>query len=318
MPLRVAPYEGESGIGFCVRAATENGGRLAGLRHLLGLGEGEHLKDVHAEKLARLLDTDVEFLRRSLASESGRTQGRSVCCYGHNFCLRSALRLRRPQVCLVCLSTSDYARAEWDLSLSTICVSHHVRLVDQCPTCSALCRWERPSIRWGHCGHQLVALALPSIPSNDAVIAQKVLGSLLQHQGISSILPRAGLAPWLAELSLDGWINLITSFGLLSREYEVPPRGVFTKVPSSTDAYRVVERGMSRLREWSSGTDSFKDAHGLVSDTALSRLVVKPSGPRDREIGLRLYSAIFGRDAVLGLKRRHPEVTQLDLFVDSV
>lgn len=317
LPIRFAPLVGESGLGYCLRLAHANGGGLVNLRRALGMKDREAFRQWHAPALARLVEVGKSDLGWILPQAVGRGAGTRLSCYGSRFRSRSALRLRFAQVCPACVSTYRFSKAEWDLSFSAVCVEHRCNLIDRCPKCNAAIRWERPSIEWGHCGHLLGGLQQVGQMADQSLLAQAILSMRLGHECVEGLLVEAGLFPWLAKLSVDGWMNLLLAFGLGCDRWAVARPGIFGKIPTTGFARDVVRRGMERLIAWSQSIlDSEELAH-FVIDVPLVRLIVEPSGEFDREILLRTFSMLYGSKAADQLKRCHPGLGQLSLFEDD-
>lgn len=317
LPIRFAPLEGESGLGYCLRLANANGGGLANLRRALGMKELEAFRQWHAPALARLAGVEASRLGKLLPQAVGRGAGTRFSCYGNRFRSRSALRLRFAQVCPVCVSTYRYAKAEWDLSFSAVCVEHRCVLMDRCPKCNAAVRWERPAIEWGHCGHHLGGTRQVPQVADQNLLAQAILSMRLAHDSVEELLVSAGLFPWLGQLSVDGWMNLFLAFGLGCDRWAVAAPGTFGKVPATGFASDVVGRGMGRLIAWSQSILASEELAHFVNDVPLVGLIVEPSGECDRAIILRTFSMLHGSKAVDRLKRSHLSLGQMGLFEDD-
>lgn len=67
-----------------------------------------------------------------------------------------AMLHERAQVCPQCLAEDGYIREELELAPVTVCSTHKVLLVDECPDCGHSLDWKRSSlIACGHCGADL-------------------------------------------------------------------------------------------------------------------------------------------------------------------
>lgn len=317
LPIRIAPNSDESGLGFCLRLAQSNGGTLPSLRRALGVSQREAFKRGHAPALASLAGLDAEVLSTLLPASRGQGAGTRLNCYGSHFRSRSALRLCRPQLCPICVWAHRYVKAEWDLSLSTVCLEHCSYLIDRCPKCRASIRWERSAIEWGHCGHSLGGSSQSAPAAEEHRLTQAILSAVLAQRSVETLLDSAGLFPWLAKLSVDGWMNLIFAVGLATDRCAVPARGVFAQVPTADFARGVVCRGMSRLVAWSRSSLSSPHLVDFVTDAPLIGMIVEPSGECDREIFLRAFSTLYGSKALDQLKRSRLVLAQLELFDGS-
>lgn len=314
LPLSVNPFEDESGMGLCLRATTKNGGRLSALRRVLQIGEHEQFKQAHAPFLSQVLGIDHEILSRILPSMTGKGAGVRVGCYGHQFRMKAMLRTRNPQICAMCIREHGYARAEWDISLSSVCLEHDVGLVEHCPRCHARIRWDRPAMDWGHCGHQLAVASTNEAIDRDHQMAQSILNAALWGRQAGEVIAVAGFFPWLAGLSLDGWGNILWAAGIRDRPQGPVPKGTFARTPSTCFSRQLVAQGMKRLVAWSRGELATAEMAALTSEAPLIGAVLRPATTADREITLCMYSMLFGDGAGEALKRRLPNSMQLELF----
>ena len=217
MPTRVLvsgdPYSDESLHGFVLRMAGRN--RMAGLKWVLeqlGRRSITQLTDADDRKIAYLFGADSQAVE-SLVVRRQWIDGVQVhWIHGHEVTRPYLLRASRPQWCPKCLADFGYARAVWGLQLVTACHVHGVMLLERCPSCSRLLRWQRRALQACCCGASLGSTTSPA--ASDAELA--VAGWVGGHFDSTPASDR-GNAPWqalLTGLSLDGGMRLLYAAGL--------------------------------------------------------------------------------------------------------
>jgi hypothetical protein len=304
-------YNDESGLGYCLRAASQNGGRLISLKSLVGIGACERFKSDHAHRIARLFNVDEAVLGNKLPRDVKR-QPIKTYCYGQAFRSLGSLRSRRPQICPVCISVMPYLKDSWDIGLSTCCLIHKVRLVDCCLKCGASVRWDRPSVAWGHCGHHLGGDGTKA--SNALLIAQHLFENTLRPCSTHKRMLGGQLLCVLSFLTLDGLIQVLSAFGILERAWAAILPGGLLRCPSSTDAAALVERAIQRVQILGNDLDARGGICSLIAEVPLLTLMIDPASCADRDVSMGLYEMLFGFDALEKIRRRYPELRQMRLF----
>lgn len=316
LPVAVKPFPDESGMGCCLRAAAHNACSLSQLRRLLGVGENEQFKRIHSERLSQATGIHAEWLAQALPTVVGSGAGARLTCYGHAFRSRMAFRTRVPQICWACIRQCGYAKASWDLSLSTICTVHGCELTDRCQTCNAALRWDRPDINWGHCGHVVAPPHASRTDASQCAAFQSILDASLTRTPVQPNLAAAGLFEWLDGLSPNGWMDLLMAFGAQADALVTPPRGSFSRHPSTASARRIASTGWLRLTAWTHGDISDSTMRDLVAEPPLLGLLLEPATDLDLRIGNRIYSLLFGDARSSALRRENPALAQMSLFED--
>ncbi len=301
-------------MGFCLRSASENVSSLSQIRRLLGVGENEQFKQSHAARLSRLTGASEAWLIYALPERAGKGAGRRYQCYGHAFRAPTALRARNPQVCPLCIHHHGYAMAVWDLGLSTTCLEHGNCLVDQCPTCHRMLRWDRPSLLWGHCTHAITANFIGTEAPGVTRSFQALIETSLKNESTYSLLEESLLPRWLDGLSPSGWTDLMMAFGTIEERFQVPADGTYTRLHRSESALSIVTRGFERLVTWSRTCASISTTTDLIAFAPLQGLLLEPAGDADLQIGQRLCEAIYGVDISQKLRTRNPALAQMSLF----
>lgn len=219
LPVVDEPFHDESLYGFVLRMAGRN--RLAGMTWVLAqLGRRSitQLGESDDRMIAHLFGADPAAVNR-LVVRGRWVDGTHVhWIRGHEFTRPYLLRLARPQWCPLCLAELGYARAVWDFQLTTACHLHGVQLLERCPQCTRLLRWQRRSLLNCLCGRSLAAA--PSLPAGPAAVAVAIWIA-----GHTEASPEQVSAPdtsdasraWLSiarGLSADGGMRLLYAAGL--------------------------------------------------------------------------------------------------------
>lgn len=312
LPVQIDPQDGESGVGLCLRLAERNRMSLVELRALLDMSKADSFKYHHVLRLAMLARLDpADLEQRFIAPLKGIRTGLKFA--GHSLRLRAFHRGRRPQVCPICIQRHRFCRTEWDFTLSCACVEHMCHLVDRCPSCDSVLRWDRPSVQWSHCRHYLGREARAALtPGTDYVEMQAVLQALLTRTPLPS--------HWLsrcfpAGVSIDGWFSLVWAFGAMTTPHQPPRPGTFSSVPSSAAVRAVVSRASERMKKFSARhSHSCPELKALIAEAPLLGLIREGDQERDRLAALEVYRFLAGDRAVDALLKLHRVSTQLSLL----
>lgn len=187
LPFSVKPFEDESGLSWLIRLAAEN--LLPSPWHLFrAVGVTQAKMTVLAfdpARFAPLAGMAPEQLR-SLGFPAHRRRAPWVLFRGQAVG-RNKFRNVVPQICPQCVANLGYARAIWDLRLSSACPQHRCRLIDRCNTCGNRLSWLRPRVGACRCGVGFSAEDAP--PASEAAVA---VSSLIQC---------------MVERSTKAWVN---------------------------------------------------------------------------------------------------------------
>ena len=311
-------FDDESGLGFCLRVVTTNGGKLHLLRKMLGIGRSVRFNAVHAQKLAPLLGVDASRLAYRLPIAATVAPGVPRRCYGHVFRVAGLLRMSRPQLCALCIQESGYLKAHWDIGLSSCCVKHGLGFTDKCLRCGSAVRWDRRSVEWGHCGHHLGRTGT-SVADGKQLQVQRLLDGVFYRQQLSQVLAEFSLHPCIGLLSMDGLIHTLYAFGLLHGPWAATSAGALAKCLSPGYAKAIAARGLVRLQAWSNEYPyAGEKLAPVVAAAAFIKVIVHPVTPQDRSIALGMYGSIFGRRELEQLKSRHAALGQKSLFEETL
>lgn len=313
-PIFSELHDDESGLGFCLRSVTMNGGRLSALHRLLGIGTSERLKSVHAPRLAQWFGVDEARLAHRLPTTLPRSMGARRACYGHLFRQPGVLRTNHPQVCPQCIVEKGYLLDAWDLTLSTCCLEHGVCLTGICPQCQAVIKWDRKGVQWGGCRHHLGCTDNAVLATPELLYAQRILQASLRLEPCSGLAEDTGVPRWLTGLSLDGWMQVFYAFGLLPSSWSPLCPRELSRCLAPADAQEVVRRALGRLQAFAARAEDDGVWASLVARAPLVSLMTCPTGCQDEAIGRQLFQWIFGQKDMDLVVREYPELGQLDLF----
>lgn len=313
-PISHELHEDESGLGFCLRSVSANGGQLLALRHLLGIGPSARIQAMHAVKLSQWFGVEKALLEHRLPVFLPRVGGARRFCYGHFFRQPGALRLTQPQLCPQCISEKGYLQGVWDLTLSTCCLEHGLLLVGRCPQCQSVIKWERKGVQWGACRHHLGLSRNAAVADSSLLSAQRILQASFRSQGGPAMAMNECLPTWIAGLSVDGWMHVLYAFGLLRAAWAPLCSKELSQCSASVDAQEIVSRGIRRIRDFEVGSPRHSEWSAVVARIPLINLMICPTGLQDQAIGYQLFQRIFGCSELNDVVRKHPQLGQLELF----
>lgn len=309
------PNPEESALGFCLRVARANGVSLPLLFKHFGLAFPLIPHIEHAQAIASFCGCDVEQLRRVLPNHIRGGRFRRVY-FGHEFSHRSLLRLGSPQICPICIRQHGYARSNWDLTYSTVCIEHRCGLADMCPQCVKPIRWNRPALEWGHCKHHLTRPPKTHQHIEELLQMQQVTDALFEHQPVPD---ECWASPLAGGVSLNGWFNLIFAFGMIAKPGQVARSRQYTAIPRVCDAGEVVERAHNKMMRFLlSKPSQRRSLESEVQDTPLIAMIKAPFEDGDRAVACAAYADIFGVQALQAILQRFPTALQLSLFDENL
>jgi len=271
LPVPVEPFDDESGAGFCLRLAERNRMSMVQLRGLLGLPPDKAIRKEHVKRLGLLCGADPGRLAEKFP-DALRFARAGMHFWGHSLRLPSYVRWTRPQICPLCLAQRRICFAEWDLTFSCVCLEHSCPLLDDCPTCGAPLRWERPATEWCAGHHFLGKLPNKAEPvSPELLEMQSVLRAFMQR----TTLPRLSFEwPFGHGLTLNGWLSLLNAFGAVNKPYCPPHAGTFCTIPSASAVRSICARAYDRMRTFSRrGGNEDEPLKALIAEAPLIRLL---------------------------------------------
>ncbi len=189
--VRPRPIADESAYGFLVRLTQANGFQTprtfwSSLRkhHDGSLESVLAMFSLQPAEWSRLQGTLPSYCGLPMALPTGLAPD-DVCHVTMRWC---------PQ----CLQTAPHLRAIWSVKLVCSCVIHGSLLLDQCPACGAVQRFERADITRCMCGSRLSEVAAP-VTSSEVALVQHHL-----DQALRTARPDSGF-----NLRPENWCKLL-------------------------------------------------------------------------------------------------------------
>jgi hypothetical protein len=247
---------------------------------------------------------------------------------------REDVTVQHRRYCPKCLKSAPYHRAVWDLSVSTACIEHRVRLRDAC-SCGERLTWQFGTPSFCRCGNDLRDTSAKRLPKAELVGLAYVLGRLgmaPRTKGpdfLNALAPRyviellLGLGAFvsgerkrkrkrrIASLR-DGDIHNLLNAGL--KLCERWPDALFEAVSKYRSGRRYgLERHFGPVAAW------MKDSHTSdeVRQVLLDAMAVHPdlrhaSATRSKQLGAGDEGALMTlQEAQRALRRSHPKVRRV-------
>jgi hypothetical protein len=208
---RVTPFPDEDVFGFLTRVSERNHvrGLEAILFHLFGKKHLSVLSN-HLPRLAEYCRNEAMELLPLCGIEQRQSDGSRLWQINGEWISKSAfISTRKVKVCPDCLRQAPYIRGLWSLSLYTTCAWHDCTLIDSCPACHRLLRWNRRNLTHCSCGFDL-RNAAPSLPEEPpSLVARLIAHRANPELRLTSNCLAAREIERLATLSLDGLCKTI-------------------------------------------------------------------------------------------------------------
>lgn len=245
-PVQDDLFPGESGSGYILRMVSINGIAYGDFIASVASPGLRYFPAAAVGYVAYLFGANATRLRHAVP-ERYRSSGKiHIRFMGHELTRPYLVRSARPQVCPQCLDEVGYAKAIWELSLSTVCTLHGVRLVDECESCARYLAWRRPTLTKCWCGADFRASKTEDGSSVELEFNQLLLARLeySMFQADDRLLRALGV------LGLNALLRLVWSAGIKSA---IPKGPIFpgsvTRVPNSALANLIVRSGLACLKE---------------------------------------------------------------------
>jgi hypothetical protein len=312
MPITLQSFSDESGMGYCLRLVSANGGNLHGLRRLVGIENIRCFTSQHALILGRIFQTSPSWFQKTLPSVERSTPYRCDL-YGHRWYYRNHLRTLNPQVCIECLHLNGYCRAVWDVTLATVCLEHKCYLVEVCTQCAESLRWDRPSLDVGHCRH--VLRNAPNVKVTEVMLGfQCLLEKKFHFQDDASTLVNHHLHPDLAGLSLSGLLTVIVAFGFMVKPYEPVHSTIRSKSFSPVIWSGIVERAIQRIQMLLDNSFSPARLAPLIVESLLENMACNHDSVVDQTFAIKTLETIFDREISTNWGTKYEHLSQLPLL----
>jgi hypothetical protein len=269
----------ESLMGYVLRLSNMNG--LHGnywIYKLLGRDRLQRFKREDVPALSRIFGESNPKLDNAMSRKRFIDGQFFYEIHGHVFSKSYFIRPAHPQLCPLCLMDTNYASSLWDISLYSVCTTHHCELLDQCPKCHKRIQWNRPLLLTCNCGHPWHERLSSTLNNTDPAL---LFANLIHHHFNDSLSRQAFKDKFdecLAVLSIDTLCQLIWLFGIKICPADAITTGVSKKVLQTKSAADCCRRGYIRLKEVFTNSSNLLPEIHLPS---LERLSEEVSSPAD-------------------------------------
>lgn len=317
LPVPVTPHVAESGLGYLLRLARQNGLSLTALLHWVGIRSVLDIPSEGVRALAYVADASPTWMASHLVRRR-KVEGKLERTWmGRAWTSAWSLRAGHPQVCGTCLREGGICVSSWEVTGLFLCLRHGQLMRDRCDHCNQRLSWSRPAVDVCGCGRYL------SGPPRDEAWPSLVIEWLQAVQlRLEGTMPRTPLSsdwpPWVFSLSAEGMTTLVHALGVINRPYEHVGSEVSRSLPSSAWMADVIQRGLGRLTCLKVvDRHAAEHLHGLVYEPALERLARHGATQADRDIAENLVDGLCrAPKSGLSLTGRRSR-RQLDLFGES-
>lgn len=304
----------EDGVGFALRMATANGITFNELARRLASPGHLYLPSHASSAVAFMFGCTPHRLEHAFVRRYFRGDSFGAAFVGQHFLRPYHLRQTSPQLCPLCLGQNLRALAAWSISLVTCCPSHRIQLLDIC-TCGRPICWRRPSIDFCECGRRLTEPDQTIKPADAREIAVSAQIMFLLGPAHFRLRPPDRLPPGFDDISVDTFVRLIWSFGIIEdeqvRDHPRSTNRLLSTAESSALVCRAVDRLTMtigkrslppRVRISVTGVDALREECGSSADLQLIDALISCVRPIRSGHSLRHGREIF---------------EQLSLFTDN-
>lgn len=322
-PLRDTVRSGESGQGYVLRMATDNG--LRGLPFVKsGLGRSRfHTLDADdASRISRWFGAPEGVLAEALGRTSTDTASAGFAYAGQEIGRSYFLNRGHPRVCPHCLSQHGFCRSEWDFVLVVACSRHACYLEDKCGVCSRPLDWNRPSLMTCQCYSDMRSWSTHSAGHRtlELAFAQWVTASLAPDavgwpSSPGSDTEQLGLLRLLQPLSLGSGLSL--TYALASAtQYPLGGLGQRVRKKTSIPYGRQVLHAANHLVHRIAGGEQIelKVSQRSVTLALLVEAMSKAKCPEDKSIALSILSCILRQGGRTKWSGPYGQLSQMSLF----
>jgi hypothetical protein len=287
LPIRLELDDGESGLGFTLRALRANGIPFEQGLQWLGLQRHRPLDPQTIRQVAWSLNVDADRLGdRFVTRDDGKGWVRLV---GRRFRRQIASNRLYAKLCPQCVRETGRLRLTWLLRACVGCPRHGYSLIWRCRRCDQAITWDRPDVDICRCGYpfRVAGLASPMEPQVQAWLSW--MDGMVCHA--SSGLASEALPTALTHLSVDGAFRVIEALGLSA----LPGRSVRSALANSRTPPAlgvVISRGIERMQAIEADPDATQQLAPVVNQVALSQLADDYAAPEDHALAWWLLTAL--------------------------
>lgn len=262
---RVVPLEDESAMGFIMRVAYRNG--LKSPQELLKNIVGSKSPIILYQKIPDLayfcLSTLEEFQQLS-GFEKWRDSEPHWLIHGEWITKSVFVQNQLARVCPMCIQESPHFRALWSLSFYKYCAWHECALIERCPKCQRILKWDRLRPEFCNCRNYLGGDRLELAQSQSLLLAKIIAYRVTQDQTLIKAISQQNshLIEQLVGLSLDGLFKTIWFLGHSLPELGNYSTGHGRKRPNDAVFEVMLQSAFSVLKDW-------PDSLGRIMDSII-------------------------------------------------
>lgn len=248
---RVVPHDDESAMGFIMRVAYKNGLKSPQelLKRILG-SKSPVILHQRIPDLAYFCRNTLEEFQQLSGFEKWRNTEPHWIIQGEWLTKSVFIQNQLARVCPMCLLESPHIRALWSLSFYNYCAWHECALIERCPRCHRILKWDRSRPNFCICANYLGGDRF-ELPQPQSLLLAKIMAyrvtqdvSLLQSQKNVQFIEQ------LVGLSLDGLCKTIWFLGHCIPELGQYSMGHGRKRPSETVFEDMLQFAFDVLKNW--------------------------------------------------------------------
>lgn len=249
LPVAVDSHDEESGLSYVMRSLHANGLTLEVTRSWLDIKSWYSLDRQELTRLAWLIGVTPDWLRwRSLRAKRS-ANFTTFDLLGCKFVSASIRHSKIAVICPECVRSKGFCRATWLLKLIVVCPEHGTAMLERCGKCGQLISWQRPDVDVCDCRRYLVYSGERGCVTDQLVSwVRWIEWRIGSYSGPETGSFAKHIPQNLNEMSLDGAMRLVMSFGLLEDSTQAV-RVAAWKTLRNPGVIGVIERGLSRLRQ---------------------------------------------------------------------
>ena len=288
LPIRLQLDDGESGLGFTLRALRTNGIPFRPGMQWLGLQRHRPLDPKTVRQIAWSLNVDSEELGNRFVTHDDNKGW--VRLAGHRFRRQVASNRLYAKLCPQCVRETGRVRLTWLLRGGVGCPWHGYSLIWQCRRCEQVISWDRPDVDICHCGYPFRANAGAPQLEPEVLAWLSWLDELVCHVAVAP-LEHGELPAALRHLSADGAFRLIEALGLrASPGTSARSAQASSSTPPALGA--VIARGIRRMRSIEADPGALQHLAFVVNHVAVSQLADDFASPEDHTLAWWLLLAL--------------------------
>ncbi len=328
-PFQDSVRPGESGQGYALRMAEENG--LAGLPQLktwLGKSRFATLDAADAPMLRRWFGAGEELLKFALGRTATGYRNTGYVYAGQPMGRSYFLNRAYPRVCPECLKENGHCLMAWDMALVVACAEHQRILMDCCDYCQRAVSWSRPLLGACSCGMKLSVSESLVVPTQlEIQFATWVAGRISRGReevrsesqiNLSEMSRPEGLTSLMTllwPLSLDGGFHIAYALGTAAG-YDEQRQGVSPRPKTPLKKAQQVLCMANELAEKIARLEpvQFRVSRPSVVVQLLAESACAQGNSADRSMAQSILVAVLHHKIRTTLSGKNPHLAQLPLF----